>query len=386
MSIQTIYRSSILALCVVLSGCASAPPKQISEIKTEWLDQEFHYAPSQVAINSESLFHLDPELIDVLHKPEIQELSVDGRIKYLIDTVLESKSQPFTYRTGHSTMASETWRTRHGDCLSLTVLSYAIARELQLAGTMQEVPVPTSFDRHDGVDYLQGHVNLYLEHNVGNALNIYRGIGRGVVIDFEPSIGSHWKIGALSEEMMLARYYNNLGAESYAKGEFQTAYTYYKLAMTSDPKYFAAHTNLAALYVKTGHKLHAEYLFKNVAEQAENPDVAIRGLYHLMASQGRNNEANLYRDILIAHQEQDPYFWIARGLNQYRSSNFKNAIDDLSKAQSLATGFSEIHVYLAMAYWHDGQREKAQEQYDALARINNHDPNLASLSRKFSAR
>ena len=105
-----------------------------------------------------------------------------------------------------------------------------------------------------------------------------------------------------------------------------------------------------------------------------------------MAAQGRTAEAANYQAQLTARQALDPYHWIALGLMQYRAQDYRGAIDALERAQSLTTGFVEIHRYLALAYWHNGQANKAKAQLSTLAGIDEEDPSLALLSRKFSVR
>ena len=372
-------------LLLALGGCASAPVTQ-AQLTPLWLDSEFAYNAATVRVDAPSLFALEPALVADLKATKLKGASAERRVRYLIATVLESKTQPFSYRIGHSTVAAETWASRRGDCLSLTVLTYALARELGLQATMQEVPVPTSFDRRGGVDYLVGHVNLFINHAVANELNLTQALGRGVIIDFEPTIGSG-RIGLeLTEGMMLARYLNNLGAEFLARADRNQAYAHFKAAMLADPQFWPAQTNMAGLYRSAGYGPAAENLLLWVASHADTPDTALRSLQRMMLAQGREADAANFEAQLIARQAQDPYHWISLGLEQYRAQNYRAAIDALEKAQGLTTGFVEIHRYLALAYWHNGQANKAKAQLSTLAAIDDEDPSLALLNRKFSVR
>ena len=374
-----------LLLGLVLGGCGTAPVTQ-AQLLPLWLDSEFAYQKSPKPLSAGDLFKLEPALVAELKAHKLTSTSVERRVRFLISTVLESKNQPFSYRVGRSTVAAETWESRRGDCLSLTVLTYAIARELGLKATMQEVPVPTTFDRRGGIDYLVGHVNLFIDHAVANELNLSQAFGRGVIIDFEPTIGSSRLGVELTESMMLARYLNNLGAEALSRVDRKQAYAHFKAAMVADPMFWPAQTNMAGLYRSAGYDLAAENMLLWVASHAGSPDTALRGLQHMMAAQGRTAEAANYQAQLSARQALDPYHWIAMGLAQYRAQDYRGAIDALERAQSLTTGFVEIHRYLALAYWHNGQANKAKAQLSTLAGIDEEDPSLALLSRKFSVR
>jgi tetratricopeptide (TPR) repeat protein len=384
MRTRSIQRCSLTVMAVVATaGCASRP---FLGLGTEWLDTEFAYQPALVTEGVQDLFALKPELVALLRAPEVQGLSPERRIDYVVSTILKSNTQPFKYRAGHSTRASETWEKRQGDCLSLTVLTYALTKELRLQPVMQEVSVPASFDRRNGVDYLIGHVNLFIGNRGAPNKSTTPGMERGVLIDFEPSsLGSVRVREALSEQSMLARYYNNRGAELMALADVPTAYAYFKAAIGADPQFVAAQTNLAALYWQQGFNAQAERLLTNVVAHSEQADVAVRSLQRMMLAQGRTADADRYQTMLLARREQDPYYWIAAGLSEYQQKEYLNAIRALEKAEKLTTGFAEIHRYLALAYWFNGQRGKAQEQLGTLAAINREDPSLAQLSRKFRA-
>jgi len=373
---------TLLVLPAVVA-CASRPAPQLG-LGTEWLDAEFAYHPALVVEGAQELFALKPELVALLRSPAVQNLSTDRRIKYLSDTIVESKTQPFKYRAGRSTLASETWEQRRGDCLSLTVLTYAVAKELRLLATMQEVSIPASLDRRDGVDYLVGHVNLYIK--LRDLLDTIpdRTTERGVVIDFEPSVGSVRMGDALTEQTMLARFYNNRGAEHLAHADHPRAYAYFKAAVVADPQFAPALTNLALLYWHRGFAAQAERVLTTVATQTQQSDVALRSLQRMMVVQGRTAEAERYEALRVARREQDPYYWIAAGLSHYQQQDYRSAIRALEQAEKLTTGFAEIHRYLALSYWHSGQRGKAQAQLGTLASINSEDPSLAQLTSKFS--
>ena len=118
-----------------------------------------------------------------------------------------------SYASGHTTGAMQTWRNKRGDCLSLTILAYAAAKSLHIDAHMQDVPVPSAVDRREGFDYINSHVNVFVNNVSEVSLNgtLY-GAG-GFVIDFEPQPGSRRAGQWLSENAILARYFNNRATE-----------------------------------------------------------------------------------------------------------------------------------------------------------------------------
>jgi Flp pilus assembly protein TadD len=251
-----------------------------------------------------------------------------------------------------------------------------------LKASMQEVPVPVNIDRHGGIDYEAGHVNLYIDTNMSADLGTSITPKRGVIIDFEPTVGSARLGETQSPQSMLARFYNNLGAQSLVDGKYSRAYAHFRAAIQADPGFTGAFGNLAWLYQRMGYERDAEKVLLHATLLKTNSYVAIRGLHLLMVAQGRTQEAAKYEEILSAQRKQDPYYWIGVGLDQFKQENYHRAVDAFERAQSLTTGFSEVHRYLALAYLKEGQPTKVREQLIALESIDRNDPVLGPLNSK----
>lgn len=368
----------------LLAGCATQPVAVITP-QSPWLDQAFQYNPSLVPVNEDELFALDPDLLVELRSVKMQKAPSEERINFIVHTLVENKSTPFLYVAGKSTVAAQTWRNRKGDCLSLTVLAFAMAKELKLPVTMQEVDGTVMFDRRGAIDYRVGHVNVYVNRHVSDETTLATSLNRGVVIDFEPTFGAARPGYSLSRQAILARYYNNMGAEYLSQGDSVRAYAYFKAAMEQDREFSAAASNMAWLYWHSGYAQAAEALLTHIATTAAHPDTAIRGLHRLLVVQGREAEAVKYQALLEARIQNEPYYWIDKGFDQLQAGNYRRAIESLEKAQTLTTGFSEVHRYLAVAYLHEGKADKAQEQLTTLAMIDAEDPALSVITRKIIA-
>ena len=365
----------------LLMGCAAPPATSLAD-QTHWLDSKFTYRPELVTVDAAHLFALPADLLDELRSPKLQKARTEERISFIVKTLVSNKSRPFTYAGGHTTVAAETWQQRRGDCLALTVLAYSMAKELKLAATMQEIQGTVVFDRRDDVDYRVGHVNVFIRRHESDESGISTSLNRGVVIDFEPTYGTARSGTALSDSGILARYYNNLGAEYFVQGDAHRAYAYFKAAMTTDPGFGAAASNLAGLYWNRGYAAAAESLLTYAVATTDHTEAAVRALYRMLKNQRRLEEAAHYQRLMESLQEQEPYYWIDRGVAQLQAQQYHRAVDSLERAQGLSTGFTEVHRYLAMAYVLDGQPDQAQKQLQTLALINSEDPGLAVIRHK----
>jgi len=186
----------------------------------------------------------------------------------------------------------------------------------------------------------------------------------------------------LSDDGILARFYNNLAAEYLAQDDLTLAYAYFKAAVLADPGYSPSYSNLAQLYTRKGFLRSAEQLLLHAIALSDDADIALRSLHQLLISQGRESEAVKYTEILHARQEKDPYYWLGVGLDQLQRGNYRKAISALEHAQELTRGFQEVHRYLAIAYWRAGNQPQAKNQLSVLASLMFDDSGLAALRKK----
>ena len=358
---------SIIACVATLAGCAAAPVAPIPA-PLLWQDQAFNYDAKLVTITKHDLFALDADLQASLKGSRLERASAQVRGKRLTALIYGpqfgvngSKGTAFPYQMGHSRIAAETWRQKRGDCLSLLVLTYAIAKAMDLPATMQEVRVPHIVDRYGGVDYVAGHVNLLIKN--GGRLQISDGFSFGnVIIDFEPQIGSQREGSALTEDAILARFYNNLAAEYLAAGQLDLAYAHFKAAILTDANFSSSYANLAVVYKRQGLLPYAERLLRYAIALDDDNDTAVGALYRLLQSQGRDSEAAQYAKLLEARREKNPYYWFGLGLNYFQQEDYRRAISALEQAAALSTGFEEVHRYLALAYLRTGNAQAAKKQ------------------------
>ncbi len=373
----------LLSLCMGLwAGCATSPPPTTTAPPELWQDAAFAYEPGLVRVDEAALMRLDENLLQTLQSPRLQGASVERRVQYLLQTLVENRREPFAYAGGHSTVAAETWRLRRGDCLSLTVLAYAISQQLRLRTVIQEVPVPPLYDRRGGIDHRVDHVNLWVERETPQDVASMTSFKSGVVVDFEPSFGATRLGTALGARAILARYYNNLAAEHLVAGDTRLAYAHMRAAIETDPIYATAYVNLATIYAQQALWTGAERALRQALALQPNHDGALLGMARLLEQQGQYNAAQPYRDRLAQRQENDPYYWTNLGALRLQQGSPDRAAAALERAQELTTGFAEVHRYLAQAYLLQGKNDKVQEQLTLLAQIDQQDPTLPTLQSK----
>ncbi|MEO8103957.1 MAG: hypothetical protein ABI790_15645 [Betaproteobacteria bacterium] len=387
-------RTSTLTLAgclLALAGCVGTPiAPAVMPGQDMWRDQAFHFQPAPMPVGREQLFALDAELLATLQRSGMKEASTQKRVDYLLTLLFGPELKSFPYVGGDSRIAAETWRLRRGDCLSLSILAYSMAKELNLPVQLQEVRVPQYFNRHGRLDFVERHVNVLIRNEARLHLKNGTMTSGNVVIDFEPQTGWLRAGTALTENGVLARYYNNIAADYFSQENLTPAYAWFKAAIFADPGFSSSYSNLAHLYKRKDLVDGTEQLLRHAIALNADDETPVRSLHQLLISQGRDAEAEKYAAMLRARQEKDPYYWIGLGLDHLRAANYPGAVGALERAESLTTGFDEVHRYLAIAYWRSGDQAKAKKQLAVLKALTRPgepgaaETSLAALSRKIS--
>ena len=372
---------SVVLMC--LAGCAAiSDPTSSSQIP--WHDEIFAYDGKLVTVTKEDLFRLDPELMQKLNDPAVQELSTPQRLEFLLGLLYGQEMKSFPYARGQSSIATETWRQKQGDCLSLTVLAFSMAHQMKMTAQMQEVKVGVLFDRREGLDFLSEHVNVLLRRSGQLRWSEGRLEPADMIIDFEPQVSSNREGQALSDNAILARFYNNIAVEHFVNGNHILAYAHFKAAILADPGFPPSYSNLALLYQRTALLADAEQLLRLAVRLSDANVIPLTALYQLMLAQGRQKDAAHYARLLQSKREQDPYHLIDLGIKHLNDGEIYEAITALRQAQRRTNGFEEVHRYLAEAYLRAGDQDQANEQLGLLATLNRESPDRAVSLKKMA--
>lgn len=371
-------------VCGLLCACAAPPVATLPEARL-WQDAVFHYDPKMPIESPESLFALDAAVVNEARTSVARNMSPERRVNALLGMLYDERGIRLAYNSGHTTGAMQTWTDKKGDCLSLSILAYALAREMGLSATMQDVPVPPVIDRREEAEYISRHVNVRIPTRAAISID-----GRvlepgGIVIDFQPQAGAMSRGMLLDENQILARFYNNRATEYLTSKQDDLAYAYYRVAIAADPHYGPAYSNLAVLYARRDLKQAAEDLLWQAVALDKYSDAPLRTLRALYSAQGRKAEADKVALLLERLKDRDPYYWLNQGVAALKRNELNRSISALERAEELATGFEEIHYHLAIAYARNGEREKASKQIALLDAINHHDPNIALLTKKLQS-
>jgi tetratricopeptide (TPR) repeat protein len=366
---RAVWATLVLSL---VTGCASPP--QLRARPDLLHDEWFHYVAGQKGriISPGAVLTLSAETASALDKVLLQTRNVSERIDLLVDTIYGPRRREFDYRSAVTTPAEQTFRQRAGNCLSLSLMTIALADKFGLYAQLQEVPMVPVWERQGQFDLISGHVFVIVRRTGFRDAGIMD-VSGDLVIDFDPAIRRAYR-GRVSSfpilrERGLAMFYNNRGAEAYVAGRLGEAFANYRQAVGLDAGFYGTWFNLSQLYLRIDQPGAAEAVLKHALEIDPQRYSGLQAMQNLLGKQGRDGEAALYAQRIARLRDSDPYYHYMIGAGKFSSGDLRGAIGSFERATSLGIGFVEVHEALRDAYRATGDIEKARMQEDRLVEL-----------------
>jgi tetratricopeptide (TPR) repeat protein len=353
-------------------GCASPPQFRARPdlLHDAWF--QYDVVQKRQIIAPDAVLALSAETASALDKALLRPRSLSERIDLLVDTIYGPRRHEFDYRSAVTTSAEQTFQQHAGNCLSLALMSIALADKFGLDAQLHEVPMVPVWERQGQFDLINGHVFVIVRRTrVPDARTVY--LSGDLVIDFDPAVRRAYsgRISSvpISRERGLAMFYNNRGAEAYVAGENEAAYANYRQAAALDPAFYGTWFNLSQLYLRIGQPAAAEAVLKHALEIDPKNYNGLQTMQSLLGQQGRDGEAALYAQRVTQLRDNDPYYHYMIGAEKFAQGDLRGAIGSFEQATSLGIGFVEIHEALRDAYRATGDIEKARMQEDRLLEL-----------------
>ena len=158
-------RWSILLACAVLSACASQAGTQTHPGHL-FNDAVFQARSTPVDID---VFALNEAMRRFLQREIGPQLRRNGRLEGLIDALQNRAQLKLEFDSSVTRTAAEAFDLRTGNCISLVIMTAALARELGLPVYYQRVYADETWSRDGDILFRSGHVNLILRQRPGDS-------------------------------------------------------------------------------------------------------------------------------------------------------------------------------------------------------------------------
>jgi Tfp pilus assembly protein PilF len=358
--------SAVGAVSLLMVACASRPP---AEPAMALLHDEFFAAPN-TPVDPQSVFALSPAM-RTYADTVLSTASTKGEPRRALIEALYSRQQlRLSYDAGRTRNAAQAFEARAGNCLSLVIMTAALAHEIGLSVQYRTVFVDENWSRSGDLYVSSGHVNLTLGPRATDVRYGYNDTSLSTTIDFLPPEDVRGQRSySITEQTVLAMYMNNRAAEALARGRLNDAYAWARAAVVQEPRFLPAHNTLGVVYQRHHDAVEAEQVFRGITAVEPDNTTALSNLAQLLREQGRSAEAQQVAARLHAIQPVAPYEYFNQGQAAMQRADYRTARDLFAREVDRAAYNAEFHFWLALAFAGSGDLNRAREHM-AIAQQN----------------
>ncbi|MGX9463141.1 tetratricopeptide repeat protein [Shewanella sp. A14] len=350
----------VLLVCTVLLSACSA--NSVSNQHASRLPQFNH-----------ALIHSDfsenvPEIASLTYLSEAQreELAafiardnikaLPNRIK--VTQFINHKMTNFNYE-GKNYTSTESWSNQSGNCMALALLTYSVAKELNVYPVFQVVHAPPILTNiTSDILVTSDHVRtfLYDEKPSGHFLSD----SVASVIDYFPDRFD--RTGAIiSEPEFLAMFYRNLAADAMLAKQYEFTFMLLEKGLSLAPSYDALINMMAITHRRLGDEQTAEKLYQHALNIKPNSLAVLSNYRLLLELQSRIAEAEKIDQYLLSLESSNPYSYYSLGIEALEFKDYKTTVIFLEKFIDNAPYFHPAYFALARAQLGLGNTKKAQK-------------------------
>lgn len=268
--------------------------------------------------------------------------------------------------------AAQAFDARSGNCLSLVVMTAALADALGLEVGFQQVLGDDPFRSEGGLTLRNGHVNVVLLPPVrqpawGVSADVVR---HGLLIDLLPlETAAALQVQPISRDRVLAMFMNNRAVESLLARQPAQAYAWAREALHRDPGYTAAWNTLGVIYQRSAATGGAGAAFALDAAAAaydrvlaldERQPGTMDNLAQVRRLQGRDAEAREWDQRRVALEPWPPLHFLRLGDAALAAQDWDGARRHFQRELRREPDLAEAWFGLARAQLALGERQQAE--------------------------
>ena len=287
----------------------------------------------------ESLMAVPEALRQLVRQRVLPRPGPDRQLEALADFLLRPEGLGLRYRHDATLSVAEAFERREGNCLTFTLVTVALARELGLKAYGQDADA-VSWHQEGGSVYRTQHVNAGVRIE-GRRFSV--DIASNQVITREPP-------QPIDDARLLAHYYSNRAAELLAAGQLQAALAHAERALQVDPRHAAALSNAGVIRARMQDPAGAEREYLRALTIDPRHPGALFNLSELYARSGRGSLARDAQERLRQELQRDPFHHFMLGLQREAAGDPRGALAHFQRAVRLHRHDHRFHFAQARAW------------------------------------
>jgi Tfp pilus assembly protein PilF len=357
---KTPWPVSILLICL-LGACAATGPLPGSSNPTISFESDL-FGESPGIISSEDIYRLSVKQRQTFLRYFNNPIRENTPAHERVSDYLKNITINFDY-LGETYTADVALNNSSGNCLSLAILTTALAQVVGVETGYQLVDSAPVFESHGKVIYRGQHVRTklydpeWLPPDEGELV-----FSRpGLLVDYFASDGDRF-VSNISQAEYMAMYYNNLAAEAIAREDYNTAFWQLQTSMELAPNNVSAINAMAIVYRRMGDVTKAEEIYQYGIRYLPNKVSLLRNYRALLSQQERDEEVKKISKSLAQLHDSNPFDWLHAGRGAYDDGNFREAVLYYKKAVKVAPYLHESYAGMAKAYYKLGNKSGAERE------------------------
>lgn len=369
-----------------LTACTvTGPERNIATLShiphPSWYDVYF-YEPNIVIPSPETIFEITPKMQQFINTHVRRTDNSHTQMRALSDAIFAYTDMNMLYAANANSTAKDTFTNRTANCLSLTIMTYTLAKEAGFNSEFQEVHIPEYWTRRGGQSLINSHVNLRVKPSTMQRQREM--FSQSMVVDFDP-LANRSAIAQtpISKARITAMFYNNNAADALLVKQHPQAYAFLKAALTADPMFADAWTNLGLLYKREGFVDDAQLAYQRAIEIADT-NSAWENLAHLYQRIELTDQANEIFERLAQRRAKNPYYHYMLGQTAAANQEWHTSITHYRKALRIDDTAHQFYAGIGFAFREIGDIDNSERYFKLAKRHATYRDEVALYQRKLA--
>lgn len=333
-----------LLLALLLSGCAghskqlASPTKLQGYLIPEVVEPEFT-KPS-------------PAMLEFLDQYVETGRSKDRTAWSLVWATTDPFVRHFDYQPDLTLPPLETFDQQRGNCLAFSAMFMMMARHLGLKAYYQEVEIPQQWSNDNDTLLVSMHVNVVVDNAFG---------GSWIVdVSGRSTNGDPGTPRIISDKVVLAQYYNNIGANALADGDLGLAFAYINKAIETQPRLHYLWSNLGVVYSRNEQVEDATHAYLTALDINGNSSMAANNLFLIYEKTGNLTAAAELQKRVDKNRLKNPYYLSYLSAVAYDEGRLEDSRHLAEQAVEINGTEYRFHYQLARTLAREGKRHEAE--------------------------
>lgn len=359
--------SKTMGVCLMLSvmGCTT---HEIKPIVQQPLPYSVYLANATEPVPSiDDIFSLTAQqqatFLNFFNHPSLHDTPPHARVYQYLSKLVAG----FDYQ-GENYTAREAFELKKGNCITLAVLTMALANLVGVDITFQQITSAPVVSIENDLFVSSDHVRTFLHAPpVPTTRNIIS-LRSYIVVDYFPTAGD-MNGERLSESTFIAMYYRNLATDAFLEGKNDKAFALLRAALKHSPD-FAPTINLTALLHKEmGQFEMAARWYQYGLNVSSRRTTLLSNYAMLKQAEGDDAAAESLLLELGSSKELSPFLWYMQGRTALKQQNYQQAVKYFKRLTDSAPYVGDFYLQLAKAYFYDQRYADARSALAQAAKI-----------------